>query len=310
MNIVITTGARYTDIDAYACVMCYAAALEMAGMHARVLLKGPLNASVTPELRAVGWPGLDNDLPLPPRAPCVLMDMSAPAHMPPEIDVDHVIQVFDHHPGHEAFWRERIGKAACIEAVGAAATLVWERIVAMGLARYMHPREMQLMASAIVSNTVGMASSIAHKRDAHALEDLQSRAGLRRGWEAAYFSQVEARIEADFVSALRHDTKTARLPDGRSLSVAQMELGHAGAFIARKREAIGILTADRMLLNMPSRDEGCTYLVCGDGVIQAALQARLGVVFADGIAVLGDIVMRKHLMPVLEGPVTPTHPPP
>jgi inorganic pyrophosphatase len=67
-----------------------------------------------------------------------------------------VIEVYDHHYGHEAFWKERLPNSTFIEYVGACATLIWERFKQDGL---------QNSISTINANLFYIESIMAKKRD-------------------------------------------------------------------------------------------------------------------------------------------------
>ena len=54
----------------------------------------------------------------------VLVDVSDYHHFDPLVVLERVVEVIDHHPGYEHYWAQKLGSAADIRPIGAAATQV------------------------------------------------------------------------------------------------------------------------------------------------------------------------------------------
>jgi len=55
----------------------------------------------------------------------VLVDVSDYQHFDPAVVLEQVVEVIDHHPGFENYWAQKLGSAADILPIGAAATLIF-----------------------------------------------------------------------------------------------------------------------------------------------------------------------------------------
>lgn len=295
MALIVTSGRRYTDIDAYASALCYAEAMNCVHRKARAVLPGPLNYSITPRLRN---PAILGSMRVPRNARCVLVDVSDPAWLPAFASPERVIAVFDHHAGHEDFWQARLGDRARIESVGAAATLIWEAIIELGIAPRISKYSAQLIATAILSNTLGLTESCATQRDCAALESSQSYASMQLGWQSRYFTELDCHVLSDIEGALTLDTKICHSGIAR-YSVGQLEFSHVGALLKTNTDGIRRACEKVDLVIMTSRVEKTTYLFSHCKSIKDALESKIGVGFLDNMSVVEGLIQRKRLLPAL-----------
>ena len=135
----VTAGRKYLDLDAYACIIAYTELLELEGKNVDAIVPGILNSSVTEEIKS--WnveyilspeEGIDYTY--------VIMDVSEPNDIAVFADRDKIIEIYDHHPGYESFWKDRIGDNSKIEKIGAAATLIWEEFKKRGKSSQLRKR--------------------------------------------------------------------------------------------------------------------------------------------------------------------------
>lgn len=219
---IVTSGYRYTDIDAFACAKALETALCAVGKKAKAVLAGPPNYSVPKRFHV---DRAFTDVPIPGGQEITLVDVSDPHQIPEFALASMVTQVFDHHAGHEDFWRRTIGLASTrIERVGAAATLIWQEINRLGVTDKVSREAYEVIALAIVSNTCDMKLSICTENDHLALEDSVGRAQLPKDWKKQYFEEVSHDVLQDLPSALRNDTKTVSSASLGDFAVGQIEL--------------------------------------------------------------------------------------
>jgi len=121
----VTSAQGFLDLDRLACIIAYKELLGLEGKHAEALIPEELNSSVTE-----GIGGRDFDYKKAPENSSdytyVIMDVSEPNDVADFVEIEKVIEIYDHHPGYEDFWKEKIGDKAKIEKIGAAATLIWK----------------------------------------------------------------------------------------------------------------------------------------------------------------------------------------
>src|SRR3990170_3412016 len=100
--IVITARTSQTDIDRLACACAYKELMTLSGIESEAVLLGPLNGSIPTRVRVWGGDYLDEtpaNLFDQPNVQFVIVDDSEPDKLPKFVNVDKVIEVFDHHPG-------------------------------------------------------------------------------------------------------------------------------------------------------------------------------------------------------------------
>ena len=119
---IVTAGAHYLDIDAYACMVALAELLRLRGQNAVAWSDAAYNYSVCPSLVEDGQ--IMKALPAPEwekNGRYIIVDVSDPEYLKKAVPLGNVVAVYDHHVGFEEYWESRIGENARIEFIGAAA---------------------------------------------------------------------------------------------------------------------------------------------------------------------------------------------
>ncbi|MFW9078855.1 DHH family phosphoesterase [Pseudomonas sp. P2757] len=294
---IITSGAAYLDIDAYACCIAYAELLNLQGIPAVAVSSAQPNASVSKTVLSWGGafsaytPGSDDEF--------VLMDVSDYHHFDPLVLLDQVVEVIDHHPGYEEYWTEKLGTAADIRPIGAAATQVFERWVAADLLAMISESSAALLATAILDNTLNFTGQMTTPADIHAYEMLARLANLSADWPARYFQECQAAIEAELRIALLADLKRMK-PETRLPEVfAQMTVWDAEGLIARHRSEISHAMAEQgedWLLNVISIQDRKSCFLADSAFSQEKLSRLLAMNWRSGAAVGAPATLRKELL--------------
>jgi inorganic pyrophosphatase/exopolyphosphatase len=296
---VVTSGSAYLDIDAYACAIAYAELLNRKGLAARAVSTAAPNASVPKTVR--DWPiSLDNYRPTAGDE-FVLVDVSDSIYFDPLVVLDQVVEVIDHHPGFEAFWAQRLGPAADIRRIGAAATQIFERWETSGLLSHISQHSAALLATAILDNTMNFSGRQVTDADVRAYQVLMRYAKLPTDWPQRYFLECQATIESDLAGALAADLKRMKPQTGLPEVFAQMTVWDARTLIERHRSAITRWFAGQgedWLLNGISISEGKSYLLIEPEASQKKLAAVLQVDCQGGLVVLERSLLRKELIAI------------
>lgn len=294
---IITSGAAYLDIDAYACCIAYAELLNLQGISARAVSSAPPNASVSKTVR--GWgPGLHEYTPKPYDV-FILVDVSDYHHFDPIVVLEQVVEVIDHHPGYEHYWSQKLDTAADIRPIGAAATQIFQRWLAAGLLTQISEQSAALLAMAILDNTLNFTGQMTTPADVEAYAELASRAKLCEDWPEQYFLECQASIEADLAKALAADVKRMQPESNLPQVFAQMTLWDADAFVHRHQPAInGWMAAqgDDWLLNVIGIRDGKSFLLARPEISQQKLKNLLALDWQAGVAVLQPSILRKELL--------------
>ncbi|WP_350024011.1 DHH family phosphoesterase [Pseudomonas protegens] len=295
--IIVTAGAAYLDIDAYAGCIAYAEWLNLNGRPARALSSAPLNESIPGTFRQ-RLKGLDAHVPQGTEQ-FVLVDISNHLHLDPLVDLDRVVEVIDHHPGFEAFWNERLGRHADIRQIGAACTQVYQRWRDSGLLPRISRDSAQLLAAGILDNTLNFTDQGCTAADRQAYADLAALAGLGPEWPEDYFKQCQQQIEAQLPEALLKDLKVFEASSNLPRRFAQLTLWHAQGLLVRQRSLIEQVLGqwgDDWLLNLISLGEGTSYLLTGSPGSARKLERLLECSTLDGVHCPGRPILRKELL--------------
>ncbi len=243
MNI-ITSGYKFVDIDAFACIFAYQELLRLKGEDGAAIITAVLNASITPKYRSMDFYAKDdNSIAQKEQRSFTIMDTSDPDQFERFVSVDRVVRVFDHHPGFEKFWKDKLGDGAIIEPIGAAATLIVREYKRCGLLEKISPMAAELLAVAILSNTLWFQAKISIDEDRSAYDELKEYFVFTEGFEQDYFSEVQAGIESDIDVSLRDDSKSVPMKDAL-LMIAQLEVWDATRILERFSENIRAFLAD------------------------------------------------------------------
>lgn len=298
---VITAGSAYLDIDAYACCVAMAQLLQCRGMNAIAWSNAPRNCSVCDHLTV--------DAPIAAALPAgwdeksakfILVDISDPAYLSPEVSPERVVGVFDHHVGFEEYWQSRIGKGCCIEFIGAAATLVYRQWKAAGLLSQMPSATARLLIAAILDNTLNLTSPVTTQEDRDAFAQLCRRENVGEAWCAEYFSQVQECIEADLKNALFGDIKRVSGNQVLPPLVGQLCLWNVEALLRSLPQIRRWFAQEGQswMLNLIDIHQNCSYFVCDDSAYQEKMAQVFSVSFDDGVAKLPRAYLRKEIIKI------------
>ncbi|RON62156.1 bifunctional oligoribonuclease/PAP phosphatase NrnA [Pseudomonas fluorescens] len=294
---IITSGASYLDIDAYACCIAYAQLLNLQGIPARAVSSAKPNSSVSPTV--LSWGAAFQRYTPQANDEFVLVDVSDYHHFDPLVVLDQVVEVIDHHPGYEQYWAERLGCTADIRPIGAAATLVFQRWQTAGLLSRISEQSAALLATAILDNTLNFTGQMTTELDVRAYDLLAQRANLAANWPERYFLECQAAIEADLQAALAADLKHFK-PDSNLPQVfAQMTVWDADGLLHNHCNEICAWMAgqgDDWLLNVISIRDGKSCLLAEPEVSQQTLNRLLPLQWQTAMAVVKPSMLRKELL--------------
>ncbi|QXF84287.1 DHH family phosphoesterase (plasmid) [Rhodococcus pyridinivorans] len=237
----------------------------------------------------------------------VLVDCHHPAQLPHIANLNDVSVVIDHHPDGDAtaFPRASIQN----EVVGAAATLVAERISTSSGSSSLDPAHAALLAAAIASNTLDFAAPSTTARDQAAYESLTliaeplvSLKNLReamREWRQDFLS-ISIR------EAIEKDCKMIATAQG-VIAVSQVE-GDDARLLAddpdifdQLKDAVASSNADAGLVSLVDTAANTTTLVTTDPKVRRALTQLNPTPRREGVMLLPFIALRKtHIIPAIK----------
>lgn len=294
--VIVTSGIRYMDIDAYACCMAYADLLDLQGIPAIATSSVNLNESITKSMKAFSKK-LEQWKPNP-EDEFFVMDVSNPKHFDPIVKQEKIVGIIDHHVGFEKYWEERLGKKAQIEFIGAAATLVFEQYEKLGLVDQITNEVAYLLMAAILDNTLNLKANVTTKRDRDVFKKLQKIVKDEGNFAKEYFIECQENIQEDFEQAIAHDTKIEKsgtiLPD----ILGQLVVWEKDWALQRKeiiRKVLGKLGED-WIMNLICLKEGTSYILSSNLKTHENMQKLLQGEANENQINCGGLILRKEIL--------------
>jgi inorganic pyrophosphatase/exopolyphosphatase len=165
--IVVTSGKKYIDIDAYASSIAYANLLRLKGFEVKAITTAKLNESITPSL-------LDLTIKLDEYEPrkndeYIVIDVSNKDYFEPFVKESNIIEILDHHVGYEKYWDKKLKEKAKIEFIGSVATMIVELYEKEGVMNKISKEMATLLISAILDNTLNLKARITTRQRQNSL---------------------------------------------------------------------------------------------------------------------------------------------
>ncbi len=303
MTTIITSGKKFIDIDAYACMYAYKELMTLQGKSSLAYTTATINASVTERYRKLDtFLASSKEFENADEKTFIVMDVSDPDFFDDCVDIDHVSNVIDHHPGFVEYWQERLGDNSIIEPIGAAATLVYREFVASGHKENMSRQSAELLAVAIISNTLNFGARITKQEDYVAYDDLLTMFEHDEHFAKNYFLNVQRSIDKDTSQALIDDSKNVTIHN-RSFHIAQLEVWDGATFLDEKsnvvRTHISNTTANYSFLNLIEIGNNYNTIIFRDETSMKYLQT----LFPDWKydtsrfqAITPNVILRKEIL--------------
>jgi nanoRNase/pAp phosphatase (c-di-AMP/oligoRNAs hydrolase) len=238
MNVIITSGRTFVDIDALACAVAYRDFLKAKNIDCEVVFPGEINETVSETIKK--WVlNIDKDpSDLTTDTEFVIVDCSNPNVFPTFAVKDKISEVYDHRSGYEDFWKGT-NVVLQIELVGACATLIWEKIKNENLESKISQTGLNLLYTAIFANTLNFKSSVTTDRDKKAFLELAELVNLDSNWISIYYHEVESSMLVNPEAAIKNDTKIVDFPNlNLKVVIGQIELWNSKEFVFKNEDVI------------------------------------------------------------------------
>ncbi len=297
-TVAVTSGTRFTDLDALASAIAYREVTSPLGL---AVLPGPLNQSVSKQIRL--WPLGFFTSPADGEYDFVIVDVSEKSQFPPFVKEERLIEIYDHHFGFEGPWQEKLGEKAKIEEVGACATLIWEEFKKRNPSKKISTLSANLLYTAIISNTLNLHSPLTTGRDRQALEEVKAFTSLPANWVSQYYLDLEAEIYRKPETVIRNDTKIQNIRGSRC-AFCQIELWNSRDFLKENAGRIEAVLeeyqTEAWLFNSPCLSEGRSYLFTKSEILKDYLRRVMTVIFEGNIGVTSKLWLRKEILKMIQ----------
>lgn len=314
---IITSGKEYIDIDAYASILAYRELLKLQGQEdVYAVSSAKMNKSIPPYARNIGLildydyssvVGFQEELSKLATSRAeqfssqrfIILDLSDPDYFDPIVDRTKVIEVIDHHPGHETYWQNTSVKTT-IEPIGAVATLIYEKYQAADKLSQMSKPIAELLMMAILDNTLNFQAKITTARDKSAYQKLAKNAEVNElAFAQNYFTACEKGIKNDLATAIANDTKTGHTSDLLPNVFGQLAIWDGQYVLAHAdvtKSALDKFGPD-WLVNVISLKDGHSCLITSSEKVSQNLAKLFGVSPSQAkIIELPEVWLRKEIV--------------
>lgn len=293
-QIVITSGRKYIDIDAYAGMFAYKKLLQSLGYEVYVTTTAILNESIPESIQSLGFKFDEVDLSLPTKY--IVLDVSHPEFIDTFVSEKDIIEIIDHHTGYEDYWKEK-GVKAHIEFIGSIATIIFEIFQNQKKEDLLSVDLCKLLIAAILDNTLNLKSSITTTRDRMAYQQLLSLAHLDDSFRESYFQDCYSDLEDGLEEYLKNDTKIEKvssyLPEvfGQLIVLDKADIVRN---LDRVRQAFS--PYEEWMLNIISLRDGKSYLFFGSNSAKEKLESLFSLIAEEQFLELEQCMLRKEIM--------------
>lgn len=294
--IVIISGSRYIDIDAYATCIAYRELLKLKGIEAKAITTAKLNESVTKSLLKLNAkldeyiPKIDDEF--------IVIDVSNRDYFDNLVKQDKIIEIIDHHVGFEEEWKQRLGEKSNIEFIGAVATIIVEYYERENLLDKMTLDVAQLLMAAILDNTLNFKAKVTTNRDVVAYKKLERILANNESYGEKYFVECQKDIEENLIDAINNDTKLEKVNEILPYVFGQLTVWDKEFVMNNKKVVYDVLNklGNEWMMNLICLKEGKSYIICNNSYVQARLENLMENKFEEDIMILPEVWLRKEII--------------
>ncbi|MCR5832649.1 MAG: DHH family phosphoesterase [Candidatus Saccharibacteria bacterium] len=293
-NIIITSGRKYIDIDAYASMIAYRELLKAEGNpNVTASTTARLNQSVPPLILNLKY--TFDDPVVADDSKFILLDVSNPDFFDERIKIENVIEIIDHHSGFEKYWTDFPNINTEIEFIGSVCTIIYEKIVRENHTEILDTDLCKLLIAGILDNTLNLKSSITTERDRAAYNELLKIGNVPSDFYAEYFSACEAEILKDFTKSIKDDLKIEKAGDLPEV-IGQMIALNINSFNLDEMKKV-FAEYSEWIMNVISLEDGKSYIYFGGDGVKQRLEKIFGVEATQSdLLMLDNFLLRKQIM--------------
>ncbi len=294
--IVISSGAKYIDIDAYASGIAYAKLLNALGQQAIFASSATTNASVCTIIKNLGFKIVTGYKPKK-EDKFILIDLSNPDFFDKIVNKNNIIEIVDHHTGFEKYWQNK-NVENNIEFIGSVATVIYEKILNNNKLNILDTNLCKLLIAAILDNTLNLKSDITTKRDIDAYKALQKIGNLSKTFDKQYFECCQEQINDNVLNAIKKDIKIEHVSSLLPETFGQLTVYNIQPVLEKHKDIENYFNTinQEWLLNVICIKDGKSYILSSDKQAQTKLSKLFNEKFCNNILVLQKFKLRKEIM--------------
>lgn len=298
--IIITSGKRYIDIDAYSGIIAYTHLLKSLGKDVLGISTAKFNESICPVIKDINisLDIIDENIDIN-NSEFIILDVSNPDMFDEIIeDNNKIIEILDHHPGFEDYLKSNTNINLDIEFIGSVCTLIFEKYKKYNKLNLLTPDICKLLLAGILDNTLNLKANITTQRDIEACDNLYKIAKIDKSWANTYFSSCQELIEKDLESSIKNDVKIKckdkYLPD----VFGQLLVLNKDSILEKENEIIKIMNSynEPWIFNLVCLNDGKSYIISNDDTTKKQIETLFYKKFENNILALDKFLLRKEIM--------------
>lgn len=288
--LVITVGKNYVDIDGYASAIAYRELFKLRGIESVFVTTAVLNYSITKSLIDLGYTIDKYDIKDTDKF--IVLDLSNPDYLEKFVKEEDVVEIIDHHPGYEEYWKKT---NSIIEHIGSVATIIVEKYEEYNLLDKMDKGIALLLMAAILDNTLNFTADITCDRDKIAYKKLE-KITSEYNYQDIYFRECQNYVESNLKDSIINDIKIEK--DNKYLPevIGQLTIWDINKILEEKDTIKDIMSGyDKWVINIISLKDNKSYVLCSSKDVIDNF-SKLFECTIDNDIVIMDSKLRKEIL--------------
>jgi len=294
-RMVITSGRKFIDIDAYASCIVYANILSRLGINAIAVTTAQTNESIPKSM-------LENNKMLDTYKyqtgdKFIILDVSNKEYFDTFVKIEDIIQIIDHHYGFEKYWKDILGKNAIIEPIGSVATIIYEIAEKTKYIKEMSQEEIYLLMAAMLDNTLNFKAKITSRRDIIAYDKLSQKVQDHE-FSKKYFEECQNVIQSDLEYYVPLATKCEEINDRLPIVFSQLVVWNKEWIFLNLEKIYREIDkqGEDGILNLIVLEEERSYIISKNNDSKKKIERLFNLKFNGNILKLSNVWLRKEII--------------
>lgn len=295
-QIIITSGKKYIDIDAYAGIFAYKMLLQSLGYHnVFAVTTATENKSISPIIKDLGFE-FDN-ISLNKNTKFIILDVSNPDFFDKIVKHENILEIIDHHTGYEEYWKNFKYIKTNIDFIGSICTIIYEKFEKENKTNLLNTKICKLLIAGILDNTLNLKSNITTARDIQAYNKLLQIGNIDENWYIEYFNSCYKNIEDNIEIAIKNDIKIETINHILPPVFGQLIVLDKKVIFNNIEKVYNIFKDyNSWVLNVICLTDGKSYLFFNNIQVRRNLELLFNTTTSENFIVLDKFMLRKEIM--------------
>ena len=293
--IVLTVGKTYVDIDGYASAIAYRELLKLKKVDACFVTSASFNYSITNSL--LNLPLGADKYTAKTEDKFIILDLSNKSYFPDFVEEENIIEIIDHHPGFEDYWKDKLQDKSKIIPIGSVATIIAEKYEEDGLLKDINKDVARLLMAAILDNTLNFTADITTDEDIIIYKELDKIVS-DLDFKENYFSECQNYIVNNLTESITKDIKMQNHINILPKVFAQLTIWNVNGLMNKKKLINEIMNSynSSWMINIISLEENKSYILFSDNEIKNKISYLFNIIEDEDCMIVIPAILRKEIM--------------